>query len=128
MTREIARLIAERCAPQKPHLRFDKVAVRFLSAMQAGLHDAVPSESTLAFTVTAPIRLATSTAALLEKKIREALASSKPDLRCTINENRIRMRLLHGRSRRIPQVLGFVHNPDCEGHIVLDAAQSLLSE
>jgi hypothetical protein len=103
----------------KPRLRFDKVARRLVADLQEALRDDVPGGSTVVFTCTAPIRLASKTAATLEAEIRALLASHSNELAKTINGNKVRVRIL--REAHTPNVVGFVHNPDP------GAAEALLS-
>src|SRR5215813_14559689 len=58
----------------KLRLRFDKVAVRVVEHLRSTLREAVPEGVTVLVTITAPIRLASKTAAALEDKIRALLA------------------------------------------------------
>jgi hypothetical protein len=113
----------------KPRLRFDKVALRFVADLRTALHDAVPKGKTLALTITAPIRQDSKTAAEVERQLRELLSrrSSKLTFDETIHANRIRAHLIDGNSPRIPNVIGFVHNPDTDAAELLRAAQALLA-
>src|SRR5579862_5435604 len=52
----------------KLRLRFDKVATRLLERLQGALGQTVPDGIAVLVTVTAPIRLASKTAAALEEK------------------------------------------------------------
>ena len=109
------------------HLRFDRVALRFVDDVQSSLNAIVPDGNTLMFTITAPIRLAAKTAIILAEKVRGAVAhqSARVDLKETINGNEVRVRLLKGvlNGRRL---IGFVHNPDSDPEILFEATQSLL--
>ena len=109
------------------HLRFDRVALRFVDDVQSSLNAIVPDGNTLMFTITAPIRLAAKTATMLAEKVRGAVAhqSARVDLKETINGNEVRVRLLKGvlNGRRL---IGFVHNPDSDPEILFEATQSLL--
>lgn len=98
----------------KPRLRFDKVARRFVSDLQTALRDAVPDGTTVTFTITAPIRLASKTVAALEARIRALLPrrARQVDSEETIHGNAIRVRVVRTGSTRAPKVVGFVHNPD----------------
>jgi hypothetical protein len=100
-------------------LRFDKVARRLVEDLQAALRHDVPAGTTVIFTCTAPIRLASKTGAALEEHIHAMLATKQTELKKTINGNRIRVRIV--RTARTPNVIGFVHNPDP------GAAEALLS-
>ena len=120
--------IAERDDLTKPRLRFDKVALRLVGGLQATLSDFVPDGAAVILTVTAPIRLASKTAAALEIKVRDRLArrSAGVEVKDTIYGNQIRVRLVKGVSRRMSKVIGFVHNPDSDPNVLLRLTQSLL--
>jgi hypothetical protein len=62
----------------KPRLRFDKVATRLIERLQATLGETVPDGMTVLLTITAPIRLASKTAASLEDKIQTLLGRGSP--------------------------------------------------
>ncbi len=114
--------------PAKPRLRFDKVALRFVADLRSALRDVVPAGKALIVTVTAPIRLASKSAVALEEDIRARLAR-RPDrleLAEVVNGNHIRARLGNAGSTRPGGVVGFVHNPDSDPAVLLDAAQSLV--
>lgn len=108
-------------------LRFDRVALRFIDDVRSALHAVVPDGMTLMFTITAPIRLASKTAATLEEKARGALArrSVRVALNETINGNQVRVRLVKGASKET-RVVGFVHNPGSDPDILFDVTQGLL--
>ena len=59
------------------HLRFDRVALRFVDDVQSSLNAIVPDGNTLMFTITAPIRLAAKTAIMLAEKVRGAVAHGR---------------------------------------------------
>ena len=124
----IRQRIAERGGLAKPRLRFDRVALRFVGGLQAALSASVPDGAAVVLTVTAPIRLAAKTAAALESNIRDGLARrpARVELKDAICGNQIRVRLVTGVSGRMPKVIGFVHNPDCDGDVLLAVTQSLL--
>ena len=112
----------------KPRLRFDKIALRFLGTMKAGLRDAVPDGKTVVLTIAAPIRVPSKAAAELETKIRMDLArgSIKADLCDPIQGNRVRVRILDS-SRGAPKVLGYVHTPEPgAAETLIDMTESLL--
>jgi hypothetical protein len=112
----------------KPRLRFDKVAIRLVERLQARLGDVVPTGTTVLVTVTAPIRLASKTTEALEERIRALLGrrASTRDEQATIHGNRVRIRVSRGAPGGAPPVLGFVHNPDPDGVVLLDMAAELL--
>lgn len=116
---------------EKTRLRFDKVALRLVTRLQEALHEEVPAGETVIFTVTAPIRLASKTAAALESAVRELLArkSKKRELDDAICGNQIRVRIVGSGSSQAQasNVVGFVHNPDPNAAaLLLDATQLLL--
>ncbi len=113
----------------RPRLRFDKVALRLVADLRAALSPSTPEDCAVILTVTAPIRLASKTAAELAGLVRERLGrpSAPADLETTVCGNHIRVRLAMGVSARAPKVFGFVHNPDpAAADGLLRATQSLL--
>ena len=105
-------------------LRFDKVAKRFVSDLQIALRESVPGGKTIVFTITAPIRQPSKTAAELEEKIRVRLARrpAKMDFSDAIYENRICVRLMSGES--VSKVVGYVHNADIDTDSLFEMARS----
>ena len=97
-------------------LRFDKVAIRLLDRLEAACRKTVPAGTTVLFAITAPIRLASKTAATVEDKIETLARRQSPgrDVKALVNGNRIRIRLVKGKSRRSPRFIGFVHNADVD--------------
>jgi len=109
-------------------LRFDKVATGLIERLQATLSETVPDGTTVLLTITAPIRLPSKTAALLEHKIHALLGrrSAGRDERDSIHGNRIRIRLLRHESKRAPKMIGFVHNSDTDPLFLLHMAREML--
>ncbi|HEV2288241.1 MAG TPA: hypothetical protein VGR81_04740 [Candidatus Acidoferrales bacterium] len=112
----------------RPHLRFDKVVIRLMDCLQATIAKTAPDGTTVLLTVTAPIRLASKTAAALEAKIHALLQRKSPcrDVKDTIHKNRIHIRILRGPSASSPKMIGFVHNPDSDPLLLLNLSQELL--
>jgi len=112
----------------KLRLRLDKVAVRVVEHLRSTLHEAVPESVTVLVTITAPIRLASKTAAALEDKIRALLArrTERIDEKATIHGNHIRIRLEKSASRAAAKVIGFVHNPDTDPQVLMNMTRALL--
>jgi hypothetical protein len=108
-------------------LRFDRVAMRFVSNVQSALHEVVPDGNTLLFTITAPIRLASKTATALEDRVCRSLAgrTARIDFAATIHGNQLRVRHLRSCVQGAPKVIGFVHNPETDPEILFDVTQSL---
>lgn len=114
-------------APARPRLRFDRVALRLLSEIRTAVRGDVPEGQALLLTVTAPIRLASKTAAALEERVRSWLGTggSPAEVSVTLFGNAVRVRLVRGR-RGSSEVAGFVHNPESDAVAILDAAQAFL--
>ena len=112
----------------KPGLRFDKVATRFIGRLEATLGESVPDGITVLLTITAPIRLPSKTAALLEDKIQTLLGRGSPgrDEKDTIHGNRVQIRLLRDESERAPKMIGFVHNSDSDPLLLSNMTRELL--
>jgi hypothetical protein len=112
----------------KPGLRFDKVATRLIDRLQATLLETVPDGMTVLLTITAPIRLPSKTAAVLEGKIQTLLWRESPgrDEKDTIHGNRAQIRLWRDESGRAPKMIGFVHNSDSDPLLLLNMTLELL--
>ena len=126
----ISRRIADLSDGTAPRLRFDKVALRVVSQLQAALNDSVPDGMAVIVTITAPVREPAKTVAALEQQIKTCLVRASTPMECndTICGNQIRVRLVTSRSRQAAKVIGFVHNPDPDSAILLDITQSLLQQ
>ncbi len=129
---DIATLKRRGAAPvnaHKPRLRFDKVVISLMERLQATLSETVPDGMTVLLTVTAPIRLASKTAAALEDKIQTLLGRRSPgrDAKDAIHGNRVRIRLLKHKSERAPKMIGFVHNSDSDPLLLLNMTSELLN-
>jgi hypothetical protein len=114
--------------PVKPRLRFDKVVVSLMNRLRTGLGDSVPGGETVMMTVTAPIRLASKSADVLEEKARDLLArrSARRMLEDTVHGNQIRIQVLKGGPAGAARFIGFVHNPDSDPTPLFEVAQALL--
>jgi hypothetical protein len=112
----------------KPRLRFDKVAARLLHRLRVTADETVPEGMTVVLTITAPIRLASKTAASLEDKMRTLLARKHlgRDEKDTIYGNRVRIRLLRNECAPAPKLIGFVHNSDLAPFLLLDMTRETL--
>jgi hypothetical protein len=112
----------------KPRLRFDKVALRLVARLRDSLQDAVPDGETLVFTITAPIRMWTKTASVLEEAIRDGLGrqSSFSNNKHAIHNNHIEVRLVKHGLIGASKVAGFVHNPESEPALIFDMTSSLI--
>jgi hypothetical protein len=119
---------AEPADRTEPRLRFDRTALRVVEGLRAALAAHVPDGQAVVLTVTAPIRLPSKTIAALESKIGDCLArrSARVEVRERIHGNQVRARLLKGLSRKMPKVIGFVHNPDSDPDVLLGLAQTWL--
>jgi hypothetical protein len=115
------------CA-DKPRLRFDNVATRLIERLQDTLGETVPDGMTVLLTITAPIRLPSKTAVLLEDKMQTLLGrgTAGRDEKDTIHGNRVQIRIMRGESVRAPKMIGFVHNPDSNPLLLLNMTSGLL--
>ncbi|HEX3429703.1 MAG TPA: hypothetical protein VHT03_02360 [Rhizomicrobium sp.] len=113
---------------ERPRLRFDKVALRFVADLRAALQAFVPDGQTALITITAPIRLASKTAAVVEETTRAHLArrSARVDIKETIHGNQVRVRLAKRVPNGVPKVIGFVHNPETDAESLLRFTETLL--
>lgn len=120
----IERKIVARIGAAKLRLRFDKVALRLVGGLKAALASAVPEGETVVFTISAPIRLPAKTAVALDHLLRNALTDG--ERRETIYGNEVRTRRLNGVPKRMPKVLGFVHNLESDAGAILALAEAQL--
>jgi hypothetical protein len=109
-------------------LGFDKVATRLIEDLQVILDEIVPDGTTVLLTITAPIHLASKTAASLEEQIQILLErkSRDRDEKVTIHGNRVQIRPLKRKSKRAPKMIGFVHNPGTDPQLLLNMTCELL--
>jgi hypothetical protein len=111
-------------AAARIRLRFDKVARRLIERLQNGTGRTVPEGAMIVLTVTAPIRLASKTAAALEARLPALSDGGSPgrDRMFTIHGNRVRVRVLTHVSARAPRLIGFVHNADSDPVLLMNLA------
>jgi hypothetical protein len=110
-----------------PRLRFDRVVLGLITRLREALEDSVPSRHVAMVTVTAPIRLASKTGAVIEERIR-ALSRGRIEsgrFAGTVHGNEVQVRILRagGSSAKLA---GFVHNRDSDPEILFDLADALL--
>jgi hypothetical protein len=115
-------------AAARPRLRFDKVATRIIENLRSALQETLPDGLTLLFTVTAPIRLPSKTAATIQDKIQTLFArgSKINEEADVIHGNRVRLRLVPVESTQATKLIGFVHNPDTDPNLLLNLTSELL--
>ncbi|MBW8808762.1 MAG: hypothetical protein JF591_07980 [Lysobacter sp.] len=120
-------VVAEHAATA-PRLRFDKVALRLISRLQAALSPRVPDGKVVILTVTAPIRLPAKTAAELERHVGECLrrGAMNVEISDTICANQTRVRFAKGIAGPASKVIVFVHNPDTDPRVLFDLTTGLL--
>jgi hypothetical protein len=114
-------MIMQRIAATGIRLRFDKVALRLLDVVKTGLGPMLPVGQSIAFTVTAPIKLPSKTSADLQEQLRQLRTQR---LNTTINGNEIRARIVSNISSNMPRVIGFVHNAESDADLLLDIAET----
>lgn len=111
-----------------PRLRLDKVALRLISRLQAALSPRVADGQVVMFSVTAPIRLPSKTAAELEADISQCRrrGAAPVEISDTICGNQVRVRFAKGGARPASKVVGFVHNPGTDPQVFFDLTVGLL--
>ena len=107
-------------------IRSDKVALRLLACVKAGVAPTLAADQSIAFTVTAPIKLPAKTCAALLEWLLDHLDCR--DLRTTINGNEVRARITNNTTSDKPRVVGFVHNAESNADLVLEIAETSLRE
>ena len=124
----LKRLSTGKDSAEKIRLRFDKVAARVITRLQAVAREIVPDGMTTVVTITAPIRLASKTTKAVEEILRSLLARKRQrsDESATIHGNRVWVRILRNESERAPKLVGFVHNADSGPSLLLDITEELL--
>ena len=112
----------------KPRLRFDRVVLSLARRLQSNLRDTVPDGKAVIVTVTAPIRVPSKTAVVLEEDVRSCLLrqSARVEVAASINGNRTRIRVVRGVPSGASKVIVFVHNPETDADVLLDVTQSML--
>jgi hypothetical protein len=118
-------MMVKRIAAAGIQLRFDKVALRLVEAVKAGVGETLPAHQSIAFTLTAPIRLPAKTAAAVQDRLRGLCAQG---LSATINGNEIRARIVEGALEGMPKVIGFVHNREHNADLLLNIVETSLRE
>jgi hypothetical protein len=98
-----------------------------MNRLKSTLEGTVPEGMTVVVTVTAPIRLASKTAAALEDRVQTLLGSKRRDVKDTIHGNDIRIRLVSHAAKRAPKMIGFVHNPETDPLLLLKMTSDLLA-
>ena len=113
-------------AEEKPRLRFDKVAIRLIQEVRDALQASVPDGTAVVVTVSAPIRLASKTAAAIAEVGRELLRERRVEARRIIHDNAVRIRVIKG-ARGAAKVAGFVHNKETRPELLIGASEALLA-
>lgn len=106
-------------------LRFDKVAMRVVGALQGTLAEIVPEREAVLFTITAPIRLPARTIAAIETIARGSLAGLQTSN--MVNGNDVCLRWIKGVKAHMPKAIGFVHNRGSSAELLLDLAEARLT-
>jgi hypothetical protein len=117
-----------RSRPKAPRLRFDRVVVGLLGRLRVALAERVPQRTTAVVTITAPIRLASKTAAALEEMIGRLprARSARRAVRKTVNGNQVRVQIMRSGGTSRSPLAGFVHNRDSDPGVLFDLTRALL--
>jgi hypothetical protein len=120
--------VSRRSRDAPPRLRFDRVVLKVLGRLRAALDGGLLRGATVILTITAPIRLASRTAAALEERIRALLGgrSARGQLTDTVHGNQVQIRIIRGSKTSTSKLVGFVHNRDSDPTILFDLTRSLL--
>ncbi len=117
--------ITKRMAAAGIRLRFDRVALRLVDDVKTGISQSFPVDQSVAFTITAPIRLPARTSAALQEWLCRIRVQ---ELGTRINGNEIRARVIRNPSSNQTRIMGFVHNPEYSADLILDIAEAALRE
>ena len=112
--------IFDRIAAAKIRLRFDKVVLRIRGDLKTALEEGMPAGHAMLFTLTAPIKLPGKTRDEMLGLIHGDFEAGE------IHGNQVRIRRLTSLPPQRPKVMLFVHNPDMDGRLVLDIAETRL--
>jgi hypothetical protein len=96
------------------------VALRVVEGVRAGLAREAPDGGVVVFAITAPIRHPAKT---IDALVRLLAALPDAGLRTVVHGNTVHACRFSGASDGVAGVFGFVHNPDCDGGLVLDLAR-----
>jgi hypothetical protein len=113
----------------KPRLRLDRVALGLMDRLRVAVEASVPEDRTIIVTITAPIRLASKTAASMASSIRRRLARRAAAGRSihNIHGNTIQIWILPRAGAMTSKLVGFVHNPDANPRILIEVTRALLA-
>ena len=120
----IEHAVAERCKAAKLRLRFDRVALVVIGRVKAALAEIVPKDQTIIFTLTAPIRVPSRTAAAIDGLVRDGLPDG--EVQNTIFGNQVRLCRVVGVATEMPRAIGFVHNREVDARLILTLAKARL--
>jgi hypothetical protein len=115
------RKIAAKLAAAGCRLRYDKVALRLIAGIRYGISQELLESQSIVFAVTAPIKHPAKTIAALSRLVRDVPAGG---LHTTVHGNEVHASRVRRASTDMPQVMGFVHNPEHDAGHVLDLAES----
>jgi hypothetical protein len=117
--------IAARIATAGLRLRQDKVALRFVAGVRAGIARERSSAGISLFAITAPIKHPAKTIEALIHLLSEVPVEG---LRATLHGNLVHARRIGRGSTDRPSVFGFVHNPHDEARLILDLAELVFND
>ncbi len=122
---DVERDLAETAGRAGFRLRFDKVVVRLVRRLEAGMAEFVPEKQIVLFTVTAPIRRPGATAAAMIELARQGRPGTP--VGGGVNGNDVRLRWVTGIPAHLPRAIGFVHRPGADALRLLDLAEERLA-
>jgi hypothetical protein len=98
--------------------------LRLVGRLKAALESGVPEGETIAFTISAPIRLPAKTAVALDHLLRDGPTDEERVE--IVHGNEVRARRLKGVPKHMPKVLGFVHNFESDASAILAVVEARL--
>jgi hypothetical protein len=119
------RKVAAKLAAAECRLRYDKVALRLIAGLKAGIPQELPMHHGIIFAIAAPIKHPSKTISALTEILPTVPAGG---LRTTVHGNKVHARRVARTSTDIPRVMGFVHNPDREADLILDLVEATLND
>lgn len=119
------RRVATKLAAAGCRLRHDKVALRLIAGVKAGISQTLPPGESIIFAIAAPIKHPAKTIAALSHLLPNMPAEG---LHTTVHGNEVHARRVRRGSIDMPEVMGFVHNPERDAGFILDLAESSLRQ
>lgn len=122
----VQRLKARAATSERPGLRFDRVVQWLIRHLRSTLEPAIPAGTALLVTVTAPIRLPSRTAGVIEEHALALLRSTRRTSHQTVHGNEIQIRVLRDLPKQCPKLIAFVHNPGTDPQLLFEITREFI--